>query len=172
MPKKMRGLLTIILILSLSTTLTAQSEVDSLVLTKEQNDKWILKLEKEIKVKQLDLIKKRLLLDTNIYIPIYYADRIKFDNEKAKGKRTEGLGRPLLVFNGQYSAYIDNVTKSKSIVKLTELLTHNKIKSISIMKGSQATALYGSRAACGVIILTTMNKRIFKQIKEVNLTAD
>ena len=154
------------------TTLTAQSGVDSLVLTKEQNDRWILKLEKEIKRDQLDLIKKRILLDTNIYISKYYADRIKFDNEKAKKNRTEGYERPLLIFNGQYAAYIDNGTKSKSVIKLTELLTDNRIKNISIMKPPQSTVLYGSRASCGVILLTTKDKKTLKQIKEIDLSVD
>jgi hypothetical protein len=168
----MRVLLTIILILTVSTTLTAQSGVDSLVLTKEQNDRWILKLEREIKIKQLDLIKKRILLDTNIYIPKYYPDGLKFDNEKAKGKKTEGYGRPLLVFNGQYAAYIDNGTKSKSIVKLTEFLSDNKITTISIMNAPQATAVYGSRASCGVILFSTKDKKTFKKIKEIDLGVD
>ena len=62
--------------------------------------------------------------------------------------------------------------KNKSIVKLTEFLTDNRIKSISIMKDTQATAIYGSRATCGVILLTTKSKRTFKQIKEIELGAD
>ena len=107
----MRAIPTIILILTLSTILKAQSPIDSLVLTKDQNDKWILKLEKETKSKQLDLIKKRILLDTNIYIRQSYQDRIKIDNEKQKGIRTEGYGKPLLIFNGQYYGHINNKTK-------------------------------------------------------------
>lgn len=42
--KKMRAPLAVIWILTLTTTLTAQSAIDSLVLTKEQNDRWIFKL--------------------------------------------------------------------------------------------------------------------------------
>ena len=64
----MRRLLTFLVILTSWTKLTAQSTTDSLILTKEQCDKWILKVEKEIKSNQLDLIRQRILLDTNIYI--------------------------------------------------------------------------------------------------------
>jgi TonB-dependent SusC/RagA subfamily outer membrane receptor len=167
---KMRVLL--IIILTLSTNLTAQSQVDSLVLSKDQNDRWIVKLERETKVRQLDLVRKRILSDTNIYVPKYYPDRIKFDNEKAKGKRSEGYCRPLLVFNAQYYAYIDNGTKEKSIKQLVEFLTDSRIESILIMKDSQATALYGSRATCGVILLTTKDKKTLKRIKEIDLTGD
>jgi TonB-dependent SusC/RagA subfamily outer membrane receptor len=168
----MKVLPAILLILSLSTALPAQSTIDSLILTKEQNTKWILKLEKEIKPIQLDLIKRRILLDTNIYIRQSYPDRIKFDNEKEKGTRTEGYGRLLLVFNGRYFAHINNRTKSKSIIKLADYLTDNRIKSISIVKDTQARAIYGSRAVCGAILLTTKKKSTFKQIKAINLSED
>jgi TonB-dependent SusC/RagA subfamily outer membrane receptor len=163
---KMRTPLTI-LILTLSTLLRAQSTVDNLVLTKEQNDKWISKLEKESKSGQLELIRARILLDTNIYVNEYYADRLKIDNDKQRGKRTEAYGRSLLVFNQSYAADINNRTKNKSILKLADFLTDKKIKSISILKGTQATALYGSRATNGVILLTTADKKTFKQIKEI-----
>jgi TonB-dependent SusC/RagA subfamily outer membrane receptor len=159
----------ILAILIISRTLSAQN---SLVLTKEENEKWILNLEKEIKVKQLDLIRKRILLDTNIYLRQNIPDRIKTNYEKEKGVRVEGQGRPLLVFNGQYPAYINNKTRGRSIAKLTSFLTDNKIEDISMMKNPQASAIYGSRAAYGVIILTTKNKRTLRQIKELDLSVD
>ena len=154
------------------TCLTAQSTADSLILTKEQSDRWIIKIKKEIKSKQLDLIRQRILLDTNIYIRQSYPDRIKFDTEKEKRTRTEGYGKPLLVFNGQYFADFNNKTKNKSIKELANFLTDNKIKSVSIIKDTQATAIYGSRAICGVIQLTTKDKKTLKQIKEIKLSAD
>jgi len=163
----MRTLQTTILFLILSIALRAQSPLDSLVLTKEQNDKWILRLEKETKPKQLGIIKSRILQDTNVYIPQYYPDGIKFDNEKARGKRTNGYAKPLLIFNGQLFIYINNDTKSKSITKLTEFLTDRNIKQISILKGTTATALYGSRGDCGVILLTTKDKRTLRRIGEI-----
>lgn len=168
----MRRLLTILVILISLTTLTAQSTIDSLILTKEQSDRWLLILEKEAKLKQLDLIRQRILLDTNIYIRQSYADRIKFDNEKAKGTRTYGYGRPLLVFNGQYILDINNRTKNKSIMELADFLNDSRIKNVTIIKDSQATAIYGTRAVCGVFLLTTKDKKTFKQIKEINLSAD
>jgi TonB-dependent SusC/RagA subfamily outer membrane receptor len=171
MPKEMKGLLTILFILT-SLTVTGQSILDSLILTKEQSDKWILKVENEAKPKQLDLIRQRILLDTNIYIRQIFADGIKFDNEKARGSRTYGYGRLLLVFNGEYFVYIDNETTNKSVLELVDFLTDSKIKNVAIIKDSQATAIYGSRAVCGVLLLTTRDKKTFKQIKEVKLSAD
>jgi hypothetical protein len=112
----MKAFLAIILVFSLSSSLKAQPPIDSLVLTKEQNDSWISRLEKAVKSRQLELIKARILRDTNVYIQQYYADRIKFDNEKEKGLRIVGVGKPLLIINGQYSAYINNRTKGKSII--------------------------------------------------------
>jgi TonB-dependent SusC/RagA subfamily outer membrane receptor len=165
----MRTLLTILL-LTLGTILKAQSTIDSLVLTKEQNENWILKLEKEApKYRQLELIRRRILLDTNIYVNQYFADRLKIDNDKLRGTRTEAYGRPLLVFNQLYAADIGNGTRSESIMELSELLTDDRIKSISILKGNQAAAIYGTRANNGVILLTTKNKRTLEEIKKIKL---
>jgi len=166
MPHKMRTLFTI-LTLTLSILLRGQATIDILVLTKEQNEKWISTLEKELKSKQLDLIRERILLDTNTYVRLSYPDRLKIDNAKLLSKRTEAYGRPLLVFNQSYSIDINNSTKNESILQLSYLLTGKRIKTISILKGPQATALYGSRAENGVILLTTMDKRTFEQIKRV-----
>jgi TonB-dependent SusC/RagA subfamily outer membrane receptor len=168
----MKELLTILIILTSLTSLTAQSIGDSLILTREQSDTWIVKVEKEIKSKQLALIRQRILLDTNIYIRQSYPDRIKVDTEKEKGTRTEGYGKPLLVFNGQYFADINNKTKNNSIKELADFLTDRKIKSVSIVKDTQATAIYGSRAVCGVILLTTKDKKTLRQIKEIQLSAE
>jgi len=86
--------------------------------------------------------------------------------------RTEGYGKPLLVFNGQYFADVNNKTKNKSIKELANFLTEGKIKSVSIIKDAQATAIYGSRAICGVILLTAKDKTTLKQIKEIKLSGD
>jgi TonB-dependent SusC/RagA subfamily outer membrane receptor len=164
----MRTRLTILL-LTLSTILRAQSALDGLILTKEQSENWIFKFEKESKSGQLELTRKRLLLDTNIYINQSTPDRIKIDNEKLKGKRTAGYCRLVLFFNQDYFTNIDNRTKNSSIIKLTHLLTDKEIQTVSIVKEPQATSIYGSRASCGVILLTTKGKQILKRIKEINL---
>ena len=168
----MRVLSVVILFLSLPITLKAQFPLDILVLTIEQNDLWISRIEKETKSRQLELIKRRILLDTNVYVRQIYPDRIKIDSGKEKAARIEGYGKPLFVINEQYSAYINNNTKSKSIIQLTEYLRDDCIKSISIMKNTQAAALYGSRGTCGVILLATKNKRTFNQIKKINLSGN
>jgi hypothetical protein len=139
----MRPLITAILILTSLTTLTAQSSFDSLILTEGQNNRWILKLEKEVRSKKLEMIKHRILLDTNIYIRNGYPDRLKVDSEKQKRARIEGYGKPLLIFNGQFPADINNNTKNKSIIKLTSFLIESKIKDILVIKDIQARALYG-----------------------------
>jgi TonB-dependent SusC/RagA subfamily outer membrane receptor len=168
----MRERLIVVAVLIISTTMSAQYAQDSLVLTEEENENWILNLEKETKIKQLDLIRKRILLDTIIYLRQGLPDRIKINYEKGKGVRTEGQGRVLLVFNRQYLAYINNKTRGQSVAKLTSYLTDNKIEGISIIRNPQASAIYGSRAAYGVIILTTKNEKILRQIKELDLSVD
>jgi len=50
---------------------------------------------------------------------------------------------------------------------ILKYLTNETIDSIEIIKGENATSLYGSRAICGVIILKSNDKKLRKMIKKV-----
>ncbi len=57
---------------------------------------------------------------------------------------SKGTGDPLYVVNGVIVSSISNISQ-------------DDIESINILKGAESTALYGSRGADGVIIITTKN---------------
>lgn len=148
-----------------------QDFTDKLILTQEQNDKWIAELETSPLNKQLNLITTRILLDTNVYVRSSYPDRIKVQDESDNGKKTQSFGRPLITIDGKCEhnyLNITNRTSNKSLRHLTELINEDNIERVTIYKDVKATAIYGSRATAGVIVLTIKNKRTCKRIKEID----
>jgi len=76
---------------------------------------------------------------------------------KIRGSRSIGTGKPLLVVDGKiFEADLFNVLDSKNI------------KELKVIKGLEATALYGSKASNGVILVTTkgLSKSDLEKLKE------
>ena len=150
----------------------AQVAPGSLILTKEQSDAWISQLELAPIDAQIDLIRDRILLDTNVYVRSSYPDRIRLQDESEKGKKTAAYRRPFIVINGKcqhYHVNITNSTKRESVKQLVELLTAKNIKSVTVHKDDNATAIYGSRAIGGVIILSAKNRTLCKELERIEL---
>ena len=54
---------------------------DKLILTAEENEKWISQVEQTSFDNQLKLIRERLVADTNVYVRSSAPDRIKIGDE-------------------------------------------------------------------------------------------
>jgi TonB-linked SusC/RagA family outer membrane protein len=76
-------------------------------------------------------------------------------NITIRGNRTignPGADRPLIILDGQpYYNFIENINP-------------NDIKSIDVLKGASATAIYGSRASGGVLLITTNRGRVGQSV--------
>jgi TonB-dependent SusC/RagA subfamily outer membrane receptor len=88
---------------------------------------------------------------------------------------TKPADKPIIVMGGVYSKLsnkdplyvIDNIPCK---VGTTPDINPDNIESISVLKGTQATAIYGSDASAGAIIITTKKKDVFiedKNLQEV-----
>lgn len=70
-----------------------------------------------------------------------------------------GNNQPLYVVDGipinNQSNYSDNLNGGYDFGRATSDINPQDIESLTVLKGASATALYGSRAAAGVIIITT-----------------
>ena len=117
--------------------------------------------------RRLELIRERILLDTNVYVPAVSSDRIKM-REGMKTGKAMGYRRPLLVFNDIFYPNIDSDTKSKAVAQLAELLTEENIKDVTIVKDTMTTAIYGSMADGGVILLRMKSGKVFRKIKRID----
>jgi hypothetical protein len=150
---------------------TAVSQTKDLILTREQNNKWLDSLKKLSLDKQLLTIQNRILSDTNVYVRQFYADRIKIID--SLGDRVYGDGKPTLIIGG-YAMIIDNKTPTNKVVSLTKLLTTNYIKTIFILSPNDpaATAIYGSAGQFGIIVMTVTKRKYAKTFKRLELNAN
>lgn len=94
------------------------------------------------------------------------------DSIKAKKTTYKGVRCMLSITKNEYPLCVldDEIVDRKSL----EQLDSNTIKSINILKGSQASALYGTQAINGVIIIKTKNlsrkeKRYLKRQAKIEL---
>ena len=137
---------------------------------KTESDNWIQNLGKiDIKEKQIHFIIEKIKRDSIIEFKSS-SDRIII-----KPNEGENLNDAL---NNQSKCKIIFVLSQKKIGHLLDLneyqnysvvlkyLTYKTINSIEILKGEEATSLYGSRAICGVVILKSDDRKLRKLIKK------
>jgi hypothetical protein len=77
---------------------TVLGQTKDLILTKEQNNKWLDSLKTISLDVQLLIIQNRILSDTNVYVRQFYADRINIID--SLGDRIYGDGKPTLIIDG------------------------------------------------------------------------
>jgi len=152
--------LTAIVFVFLTTFLSVNGQIQNLILSREENGKWLDSLKTLSLDQKLLMISERLLTDTNVFVRQPYNDRIKVD-EKV-GNRVYGDGKPTLIIGG-YPMIIDNKTATNKILNLTKYLTTECIKEISILSPSDpaTTAIYGSPGLSGIIVITLTKKKYF-----------
>ncbi len=163
-----KRILMIIVLVFLSAILSAYGQIQNLILTREQNSKWLDSLKTLKTDQQLLTINERLLADTNVFIRQFHNDRIKVDEQV--GNRVYGDGKSTLVIGG-YSMIIDNKTATNKIVNLTKYLSTEFIKEISILSPNDpaTTAIYGSPGLSGIIVITLTKKKHLKKIRKLKL---
>jgi len=166
----MTKILRLIFILLLSFP-SAFGQTQNLILTREQNNKWL----DSLKILQLDqqlfAIKDRLLADTNVFIRQNYPDKIRVNDHV--GERVYGDAKPFIIIGG-YPMIIDNKTETFKIIGLTNLLSNEFISSIHILSPNDptTTAIYGSAALDGVIVMVLSKKKYLKIFKQLQLKSN
>jgi hypothetical protein len=146
-------------------TLCGQVEGNDLILTQEQNANWFIQLEQIELKNQIELINKRILLDTNVFIPPNRTDRYLTDNLNG---RLSGYCKPVIVAGG-VPIYIENRTKISDIKRLTDLLNLKTINSIEIISGDKAKAIYGSKGGCKALIVTLRKKSTKRKLEKLEM---
>jgi len=147
---------------------SAFGQTQHLILTTEQNSKWLDNLKTLPLDQQLFAIKDRLLSDTNIFIRQNYPDRIMVTD--SLGSRVYGDAKPILIIDS-YAMIIDNKTQTNKIVSLAKLLTIEFIKTIQVLgpNDPEASSLYGSSSLNGIIFMTLTKKKYLKKLKQLKL---
>jgi uncharacterized membrane protein YuzA (DUF378 family) len=149
----------------------AFGQTQTLILTREQNTKWLDSLKTLALDQQLITIKDRLLSDTSVFVRQFYNDRIRVVDPI--GSKVYGDGKPTLVIGG-YPMIIDNKTETPKIIGLTKLLTNDFIKNINILSPNDpaTTAIYGIAGMSGIIVMTLTKKKHLKKFRKLNLQSN
>jgi len=168
----MRNFLFIFCLL-LSKVCFGQNKIDTtelkkkLILTEKQNNNWLDSLKKLTKEAQFNFIAERTVLDTNVFIPKYFPDGIK--PILSSPNKYTGCCKPIVVFvfkkDKKNSLVINDITNIKIISRLHQVKKEISIDELNIYTGVTATALYGSRAVGGVIILNISDNKSINLIK-------
>jgi hypothetical protein len=171
----MKTILLLFVLIIPSTLLFCQSREP--ILTKEQNDQWFEELTLSKPDRQLELIKWRILSDTGIYIARSFPDRLTIDRfpklDSLRKIRVTGYCKPLYLFTFKQkkvnSFYWDNPIKTAQLRVLAELLNTTNVTQIEVLRDEYSIAIYGSRAACGVINIKTDNRKLWRLLKKLNV---
>jgi hypothetical protein len=162
-----------LLILYYFTFSTAFGQLKNLILTREQNNKWMDSVRTLSFEQQLLNINYRLLADTNVYVRPFYNDRIKSNYLIADslGNRKYGDAKPIIIIEG-HPMFIDNKTKATKVIDLAALLTNTNIKRIDFLNGNDpaTVAIYGPEGLGGIINLTLTKKKYFKKFAHLKLS--
>ncbi len=157
----MRALVLSIFILG-TISLFGQVVRRDLILTQEQNEDWFLHLEQSELKDQVELINRRILSDTNVFVP---SNTDRYIAENVNG-RILGYCKPIIVAGGTLF-YIGNGTKTSDIKRLTELLTIKTIKSIEVIPKEKAIGIYGSRGECRELLVTIKKNSTKKKLAKL-----
>ena len=141
-------------------------QTQNLILTREQNNKWLDSLKSLPLNRQLLTIKARLLSDTNVFVRQSYPDGNRVNDSLAN--RVYGEGKPTLIIGG-YPINIGNKTKTSKVIIVSNLLTETYIDSLRILSPNDpaTTALYGSAGQYGIIIMILTKKKYSKLFKQL-----
>ena len=171
----MRNILLIFLFLN-SIFCLAQNE--QLILTEKANNLWFQKLNTTNELNEkIELINQRLISDMNVYIKWSFPVGITVQRipklDSISKIRSQGFCKPLYVVKykkKEIAFRIENPFNDNLTNSVSKLLTENNISAVEVWIDNKRKVLYGTSADCGIIFISTNNRKIFKAFKNLNLT--
>lgn len=178
MQKTMKTSLLLIMLIIQTISLFSQSQ--NLILTREENDRWFKDLELSSTSGKLELIKLRMLMDTSVFITKSYPDRLILDNfpklDSLSKIRLKGYCKPLYIISFKQNKvkylHCDNPIQTDQLRLIANLINKSNIIDINILKDDYAKAIYGSNGNCGVIIMTTRDKKLWNNLEKIKFIND
>ena len=166
----------ILLILFISINSFSQNK--QLVLTEKDNEIWFQSLNATNELsKKIDLINQRLISDVNVYIRWGFPDGITVQRipklDSISKIRTLGNCKPLYVIKykkKEIAFKIENPINDNLTNSVIKLITKNNVSNIEVWTHDKRNVLYGTNANCGVVLISTNQRKIFNAFKDLNLT--
>ena len=137
---------------------------------KTESDSWIQNLEKlDSKEKKIHFIIEKIKRDSIIEFKSP-SDRIIIKPNEGENLNdvinNQSRCKILFVLTQKKIGHILDLNEYPNHSVVLKYLNYKTINSIEILKGEEATSLYGSRAICGVIILKSDDRKLRKLIKK------
>lgn len=164
------------LFLFISLSSFSQSEKTAGYLSREDNETWLANFEKlASKDLKLEAIKQKTLSDSEYVEPRPGMCLTGLNNRQRAALRKSNNTKPkptaackiLFVLHTENTYPID-LQKSPQYLPLVKMLKAENITSVQVLKGISASALYGSRASCGLVIMTSEGDRITEALQKLN----
>lgn len=151
----------------------SQSEKTDSYLTQNDNETWLANFEKlEDKVLKRQALKKKLFSDSDYTGPRPGISLTGLDNKNREALRENNNEKPKPTADCKIlfvlDSYVLDLNKNPKLKPLIENLDTVSIQSYTTLKDASATAIYGARARCGVVIITSKDDRITEALKELN----
>lgn len=167
----MKLLLLFGLVLFVNKVVLSQEIKSDSFLTEENNIVWIKEFEKlNEKSDQLFEIKRKVFGDS-----IYKRKRSycligvkKSEVLKKTVEKTNFECKIMFILSLKGDMYILDQNENSKTNKILELLTTKNIDGVTVLKkGDDALALYGTYGRCGVVILYSDNRRLYRKVKNI-----
>jgi len=166
------------LFLFISISSFSQSEKTNDYLTQEENEAWLSNFEKlDDKNAQLESVREKIIFDakfnysfiTGICVGVGKPSRIetRVKNTKPLINKNTADCKILFVLQAETTYPID-LQKNPEYLPLVKMLNAENITLVNSFKGVTASALYGSRASCGVVIMTSEDDKVAEALKQLN----
>ncbi|WP_154648949.1 hypothetical protein [Leeuwenhoekiella blandensis] len=169
-------LFNLILLLFMLTLPTAAQETNTKVrLTQEENETWLQDYQQvEDSEEKLNMVKTKILYDAQFVGPrpgisltgLNEAQRQALKEQESKKPRITADCKILFVLQTTQSHFLD-LEKSPQYKPFVEHLETFSI-SDTILTGASASAIYGTRARCGVVLLKTEDPDALNYLKTIN----
>ncbi len=152
----------------ISQTVASQEIIDDTILSKIENIKWMNNFEKlSLKSDKILKVKQKIIADTLFKQANKYS-RIIFMNNKNTEEVLPKVACEckilfVLVLNDK-SYYLLDPVEYPSTLTIVKQLSNVGIKDIYTVKNTNAAALYGEYAKCGVVLLISDNSKLKKTL--------
>ena len=160
----------ILLFLILTTLGFGQNKHKPEVELKSESDKWIENLEKmDSKEMQIHFIIEKIRQDSIIDFQ-NISDKIVVnlvDGENINDAlKKQSKCKIMFVLSQKKGSHLLDLNQYPNYSDMLNYFSNETINSIEILKNEKASALFGSRAICGVVILKSDNRKLRKNIKK------
>jgi len=137
---------------------TDRANVLIFVTNKVENDSWYSDLVTLNRRQQINKLEQRLLSDT-----IAIRTDSTFTVRRIQPLEIEYYCRPLIIINEDTIGTLTSLQTKKFVI----ILSDTKFTNVEILNADKAKDQYGKWGLCGMILLTTNDKKVERRIKEM-----